>query len=417
MQATVGIAEVQDSLRARVRRLGVPLGGMGPKALLVVLGGAALWPMVAPLLGTGVAVGVLGGAMGLLGGPGQGFISDFLKREATRAGKSGRELQAELERELFSRLDADDQGAVALRGDLSRLLETVGGVKVALAAAGDDVKEALAQGFAELGGSWSEFRWMMVEVQDLLYEIQTRQAELLALQREQLDLQREQLVKTNVLIGITNWQAKTPLVEEDVLHQLGAEDVACPYKGLEAFQPDDTGYFFGREELVADLLARLAESPFLAVLGGSGSGKSSLLRAGVVPALWAGTLPGSKDWLVRIMTPGEHPLEELATRVSLLQGIASGSLLADLHSDPRGLRLAIRQALVDAPAEARVVLVIDQLELFTLCRNDRNRQLFLEALVEAIARRGQPRCGDYRGARRLLRPPRSARAFRGGGRR
>ena len=58
---------------------------------------------------------------------------------------------------------------------------------------------------------------------------------------------------------------------------------ACPYKGLAAFQPEDAGYFFGREELVAELVARLGRARFLAVVGASGSGKSSLVRAGLLP--------------------------------------------------------------------------------------------------------------------------------------
>ena len=358
--------------------------------MLVVLGGAALWPVVAPLLGAGAAVGVLGGAMGLLGGPGQGFISDFLKRVATNgvtgAERSETELQAMFERELLAHLDSEDQTAVALREDLSRLLQTVGGVEVALEAASDHAKEALAQGLAELGGIWGEFRWLMAEVQDMLHQIQGRQAEALALQREQLDLQREQLVKTNLLIGIHIRDYEPAQLEQGGADEPRPADVACPYKGLEAFQPVDTGYFFGREELVADLFARLAESSLLAVVGASGSGKSSLLRAGVVPGLWAGVLPGSKDWLVRIMTPGREPLEELAMRVSLIHGVASGSLLADLRSDTRGLALAIRQALLDAPRDVRVVLVVDQLEeVFTQSRNDEERRLFLDALVSAVA--------------------------------
>jgi WD40 repeat protein len=363
---------------------------MGPKAMLVALGGAALWPLVAPLLGTGVAVGVVTGAMGLLGAPGQGFISDFLQRVAMRrdaaADTADPKLRAMLERELLLRLDSQDLAAAALREELSDLLQTVGAVEVAVEAAVGDARDELARGLAELGADWTEFRWVVAKVQDMLHDIQTRQAEALALQREQLDLQREQLVKTNVLIGIHIPRAEPPPVDERLEHEPDPAEVACPYKGLESFQPEDAGYFFGREELVAHLLARLAESPFLAVIGGSGSGKSSLLRAGVVPALWAGALPHSKDWVLRIMTPGREPLEELAMRVSLLQGLASGSLLADLRADPRHLGLAVRQALLDAPEPVRVVLVIDQLEeLFTLGRSDEERQLFLEALLGAVA--------------------------------
>ena len=362
---------------------------MRPDVMLVVLAGAALWPIVAPLLGTGTAVAVIGGAMGLLKGPGEEFISDFLKRVAERergGTKSSRsELQEEFERELLRRLEARDEEAAGLREDVSRLLQTVGGVEVALEAAVGDVKEALARGLAELGGTWGEFRWMLADVRVVLHAIQARQAEGLALQREQLDLLHEQLVKTNLLI-VQERRPKQPVVGEHVLPEEEPADVACPYKGLEAFQPDDASYFFGREELVADVLARLAASPFLAVVGASGSGKSSLLRAGLVPALWAGALPGSKHWLVRMMTPGESPLRELAMRVSLLRGLAAGSLLADLRADPRHLGLAVRQALLDAPEDGRLLLVVDQLEeLFTLCRDEHERRLFLEALIDAVA--------------------------------
>jgi hypothetical protein len=150
------------------------------------------------------------------------------------------------------------KGAVALREELSHLLQAVGGVEVALEAAVDDMKGALARGLAEMGAVWSEFHWLMAEVQDTLHDIQTRQAEALALQREQLDTQREQLVKTNLLIGI-HVRRSEPTDANHGVDELGPADAACPYKGLEAFQPDDASYFFGREELIADLLARLAE--------------------------------------------------------------------------------------------------------------------------------------------------------------
>jgi ABC-type nitrate/sulfonate/bicarbonate transport system ATPase subunit len=68
-------------------------------------------------------------------------------------------------------------------------------------------------------------------------------------------------------------------------YSLPPADVPCPYKGLAAFELDDAELFFGREQLVEELAARLESAPFLAVVGASGSGKSSLIRAGVVPEL------------------------------------------------------------------------------------------------------------------------------------
>ena len=101
--------------------------------------------------------------------------------------------------------------------------------------------------------------------------------------------------------------------------QLQASVVAalagCPYKGLARFEAADAANFFGRERLVAELVAQLAESPLLAVVGPSGSGKSSLVRAGLLPALAAGVLPGGQRWRATVLCPGAHPARELARRL------------------------------------------------------------------------------------------------------
>ena len=89
------------------------------------------------------------------------------------------------------------------------------------------------------------------------------------------------------------------------------EHAAAPYRGLASFGAEDSEWFFGRERLVADLVARLAGTTLLGVIGPSGSGKSSAVRAGLVPALAAGVLPGSERWTVATMRPGQHPLREL----------------------------------------------------------------------------------------------------------
>ena len=92
--------------------------------------------------------------------------------------------------------------------------------------------------------------------------------------------------------------------------------VRNPYKGLRPFGEQDSADFFGRESLIARLLERLGQvaraGRFLAVVGPSGSGKSSVVRAGLVPALRAGALPGSERWRVALMSPGAHPMRELA---------------------------------------------------------------------------------------------------------
>ena len=155
------------------------------------------------------------------------------------------------------------------------------------------------------------------------------------------------------------------LTGPDTPARASAEGI-CPFKGLASFEPVDADYFFGRERLVAELVARLVGAGFLGLVGPSGGGKSSLLRAGLIPALAAGVLPGSGGWRRVLIRPGEHPLDELR-RV-----LVSGA------NDP------LAEALDALPAEGRLLLAVDQLEeLFTACRSETERAAFAETLSRA----------------------------------
>jgi DNA-binding SARP family transcriptional activator/WD40 repeat protein len=94
--------------------------------------------------------------------------------------------------------------------------------------------------------------------------------------------------------------------------------VVCPYKGLAFFDVDDAPYFFGRERLVAQLVARLVDARLLAVVGASGSGKSSVIRAGLLAAIHAGVLPGSERWRTVLTTPSQRPPDLAADGVRAL---------------------------------------------------------------------------------------------------
>jgi class 3 adenylate cyclase/tRNA A-37 threonylcarbamoyl transferase component Bud32 len=119
----------------------------------------------------------------------------------------------------------------------------------------------------------------------------------------------------------------------------------CPYRGLLAFEREDRDYFFGREEVIAELIGRLAPGRLLAVVGASGSGKSSVLRAGVIAAVRASEVPGIER--ARLMTPGSSPQIELD----------------------------------DDPAE---LIVVDQFEeLFALCDDPDRQQAFIDGLLAA----------------------------------
>lgn len=165
-------------------------------------------------------------------------------------------------------------------------------------------------------------------------------------------------------------------------------DVPNPYKGLRAFHEADAGDFFGREELTNQLVARLSEdaelSRFLAVVGPSGSGKSSVVRAGLVPALRNGALPRSDHWPVAEMTPGTHPLEELEAALLRLAVNPPASLLPQLKEDERGLLRAVKRSIPNHETSG-LVLVIDQFEeVFTLVDDEAARRHFLDSLHAAV---------------------------------
>jgi WD40 repeat protein len=156
----------------------------------------------------------------------------------------------------------------------------------------------------------------------------------------------------------------------------------APYVGLAAFQQDDADRFFGRDTLAAELVTRLRQHRFLGVFGASGCGKSSLLRAGLIPRLTAGL---DEDGVsVVVFTPGQHPMEETAVHLARFLDESPGMLRDELFADPRNLHLRIRQAMTGAMAESDVVLLVDQFEeLFTLCADERERTGFVDALVTA----------------------------------
>jgi DNA-binding SARP family transcriptional activator len=144
----------------------------------------------------------------------------------------------------------------------------------------------------------------------------------------------------------------------------------CPFKGLASFEISDADYFFGRERLVAEMVARLVGANLLGVVGPSGSGKSSAVRAGLLPAVANGVLPGSERWTRVLFRPGEHPLTNLRR-----------ALRADGAEDP------ISSALAALEPETKLLLAVDQFEeTFTACRDERQRAEFMDALSDAEPR-------------------------------
>lgn len=164
--------------------------------------------------------------------------------------------------------------------------------------------------------------------------------------------------------------------------------VVNPYKGLRAFRESDADDFFGREALTQRLVERMAEehrlARFLAVVGPSGSGKSSLVQAGLIPTLRRGALPGSEHWFVVVVVPGAHPLEELEEALLRVATTPLPNLLEHLQADERGLLRAVSRMLPD-DTQTELVLVIDQFEeIFTMVEDEPVRRHLLNSLIATV---------------------------------
>ncbi|MBE8989097.1 caspase family protein [Nostoc sp. LEGE 12450] len=171
----------------------------------------------------------------------------------------------------------------------------------------------------------------------------------------------------------------------------------CPYRGLQYFdcKESDAEYFFGREALTDKLLEKVRSSNFLAILGASGSGKSSVVRAGLLYQIQLGRrLSGSENWSIKIFRPGEHPLQSLALAFldSDLSVIDRASQLATAEELLAKGGVGLGQ-LINAADTERVVLVADQFEeAFTLCQDIEERQRFFGCLLSALSHTNNKLC-------------------------
>ncbi len=164
------------------------------------------------------------------------------------------------------------------------------------------------------------------------------------------------------------------LAEFDPLLAPELPESACPYRGLDAFDETNAALFFGRQRVVVELVERMCDHRLLAVVGPSGSGKSSLVRAGLLPALRTNGVPGSAGWqILAPMVPGSDPGAAL-DRV-LGSGIEDRGSVADPQS----------------PIPDPVLLIIDQFEeTFTLCTDELHRGEFLARVVALATDTGTP---------------------------
>ncbi len=357
--AKAGNDNIAGRMRAGIAdavRKGGQLAGQRPSVLAAFLAAAAFAPFIAPATPGLAEVTIL---LNQLGGLGGGYLAAVLASAAER------DKPGDLAEKIRAGLEADGEQGAGLRAEVSSVLREIGAVQAALAA-----DPQIAGGLAELSEQVSEFAWMLGDTADRLSELVGQGAR----HGSDLNAARAELGALTALLQ------RVVQVQDSNQAPEPARPAQCPYPGLRPFESRDAARFFGREDLTAHLIARLAEqisvnAPLL-VFGSSGAGKSSLLRAGLIPALRRGRLlpiAGSAKW-PRILLDrlGADPLAALAAAMG-------GGAVAD--DDPAVVAAGLGPA-------GRFVLVVDQFEeIFTHCADAGARQRFIRVLL-ALAARG-----------------------------
>lgn len=384
--------QAQAGLAAAVaRQAAVGAAKVTPPVLLAVLSAGALAPL-ATVPGTELALTGLTIAAGVGTNILSQVISDaiaLLKRRVSAP--EPREVERQLRERLTRMLEEDSDRAKRLRMEIAALLHELDAVGLSLELAinrGNQVlQEQLAAAFIELGSQFAEFRFLLTRLETAATEIQRI-------------LHRQDSEHRNDRNRMRAQSAQLTLLREEVAQLRKSRsgdsppprwDDGSPYRGLWPFEADHAAIFYGREQTTARLVSkvgeRLAGPGIVIVTGASGAGKSSLVRAGLLPALARGLLPvaGADQWPCLLMAPTRAPLEELAAQLAAQSGKDAPALRSALADHPEEAHLLVRQILLAAGSrdDARLVIVVDQFEeLFTSCQAA-DREAFITALVAA----------------------------------
>ncbi|GAB6898078.1 WD40 repeat domain-containing protein [Kineosporia succinea] len=391
-----GAEAAKEAARGGIRRWMLGAGdatrAAGPWALVAGLTASSIAPLVVSAAGGDLAA-VFQGVSGLS----SGFLPDALASAAERLkdDASEQEWSQALQQELAARLETSQ----ALRADVATLLEAVGAVETTVQAALQQSGESSAGVAREvliavsgLGGDFERFREHVVRsLGTLQHELAAHSAQ----QRQENDRAHEQLVAMTGLFAdlVTSVRrgAAGAVPADGALVRPGLE--VCPYPGLNSFQARDADFFTGRADVVNELVGRITQAAHaprgpLLLVGVSGVGKSSLLRAGVVPALRReeAQRAGARAWEVVVMTPTGRtdapdatssrrvrPLLELAGRVGAASGIDS------LLGKPEHF------GAFTASTPGQLLIVVDQFEQVfdTATVSEQHRDEFVTALVNA----------------------------------
>jgi WD40 repeat protein len=401
---------------------------MTPRAILTGMTAAAFAPILVPLVTTAADPAAVQALLAQFGGAGAGYLAAIVQQFAGRPGDRPETptITEDRLRELLRAVFEEGLSGASLaqtQAVINDLVLDVNGVDTLLQAAAESDDAGLLSHLVHALSQQRSFQAVVLSQLDSLRGVFTG---LQSSQRDTYELHSRELLEIRLLRR--ELTRRLPAVEDGeavLAADSSPVDGPCPYPGLAPFEERDAGWFFGRNALVVELLNALDERIYgstpLMVAGVSGAGKSSVLRAGLIPDLRAGGLaePGSADWPVRAMRPDSRPLEQLSVQLGDLAGLIGSDVYDQLMTDPARAAMIVRQGLLSQEerhrsgivptgtdptggisggpdtGQRRLILLIDQFEeVFTRCHDDEERDVFIDALC-AITRgsRDEPPAG------------------------
>jgi WD40 repeat protein len=362
-------AGIGEWLRRMARSGRHELCGIPASAVLPLLGAAAFGPALADACD--LTVPPHGGAgepsaqdsatvvarIGVLSSVGASALAELLTgaleraRSAYPSGDLPRsDLQREIARSVKEALSAADPRAGQVRSDLAMVLREIdaGGAlfRAAIETGDQDLQHEVLAAVEAVSSEFGEMEFLLADLSHAAAEIQgslNSQGIELRAASERVGQQSADVRMAREELAIVEQRTRQWLPGSQG-QELSAPRWAdgCPYRGLLPYGQAHAAVFFGRDRLTADLAGLLAGTGLVVLTGASGAGKTSLLQAGLVPALARGLqVPGSSSWLQVSITPGSHPLTELSARLAQLNG-----------HDPE----VVRKSLADAPGEAHLLV-------------------------------------------------------------
>jgi WD40 repeat protein len=400
------------------------LHGLPAPAVLPLLCAAAFGPALCEAAGLGGAdLAEVAAGVGILSSVGANTLGDVLADALDRVisapspgDLSCADVQREISRSVRDILSVPTTHADEVRSDIAMVLREIdaGGTvfRAAIEAGDEELQREVLAAVEAVSGEFGEMEFMLVDlaraagqIQDSLggqsTELRTANQKVA---RQSADVR---LIREELAVIEQRTRQWTPGSSPPDQNRPRWTD-GCPYRGLLPYDQAHEPVFYGRDRLTAALAGTLAQAGLVMVTGASGAGKTSLLQAGLVPALARGVqLPGSSSWFRISMTPGPRPLTEFSAQLAQLGDrdpavIRKG--LADAPGEAQLLVSDIVQAAADRqqdregpgagwarnPGEAaRLVLVVDQFEQVFAAMGEEGqleRAAFIEAMCAAATR-------------------------------